>query len=1072
MANDLTAKFGAQTSGFSAGVEKIKSELSGLNTSLAKNKQEITAVNKEIRQLTKEQEQLAKEMQGGATKEQEKQMQDLSDKIAQANTKLGQLKTTETELKSDIKNITAELNNQKTSSESVSKSLDSCKTSLSELGAMAKTAEIGYGALVTAMATLTATAGKNADDINTLAKTYGLSTEEIQKFNYATEIIDVSLETLTATQTKNIRSMTAYQKGTEATVNAYKELGIEVENADGSLRDSHTVYNELITALGNIEDSTKRDSLAMTLLGKSAQELNPLILGGAEALADLGDQAEKMGLILPQEDLDRLNTFNDKIDVAKANMSALSMVVATEFAESFDSGFEAVDDFQEFIQGLKDDGTLADMAKALGDSIKSLVNIIENAVSIGWKYRNVIIAGVAAMASFKVSMSVGTLIASVSTAIKQLTNANNAATVSQTALNTAMKANPYVLVASSILSIVSAVSAFAIANSNASGGANDLRQNVDKLTQSAETAKEKITSLKEISRQYSEIKNSQMGASEKTEKLTSLQDLLNDSYSTASDNIDLVNGKYDENIAKLKEAIAEELKLARAKAQVAVNDVKKAEEDEKKVTYTDNEGSKSDLKFGNVQGAIKDVAAQLENVTVNENGFFGFEVNVSGNAEEKLKAYEALMRKFEEKGLDKYEYGSGYGSEYYDLLKSSAEEYKEKVDANKKAVEMLKNIEELLSETQKDNTKALDDNADSRKRWHEQASESIVTSEQLAEQAKENSSVVSGLTSEYDKLCKVFEEQNKNGQLSLSTVAQMIESGYGACLMLDEETGAIKLNEQAYRDLIQTKIDVQNASLALERQELNLLNVQLASQAASAAQARDDTRLAEIQNQITANDQRLAAIAATSALYDKMSNGMNSPSSSGGNDEDDYTKGYNAYKTEADKKLELINRELEAKKKLHDETIKAIDDEIQARKRLNEDNDIQEEIDAVQAQLKYSKLDDFSRMQLQKQLSDLKDKQAETAWERSMEDQKAQADEEYDAAQDVAEQAKETITDGVNTFKQIMDALRDGITNVSEVINNNNSNVSNTANINLASQALTMGQIEQAVRNALMDCIV
>ena len=68
-----------------------------------------------------------------------------------------------------------------------------------------------------------------------------------------------------------------------------------IEDSTGKLRDRQEVFYEAIAALGKIADETERDIVAMNLFGKSAQELNPLIQGGAETLRQLGDEAERAG---------------------------------------------------------------------------------------------------------------------------------------------------------------------------------------------------------------------------------------------------------------------------------------------------------------------------------------------------------------------------------------------------------------------------------------------------------------------------------------------------------------------------------------------------------------------------------------------------------------------------------------------------------------------------------------------------------------------------------------------------------------------------------------------------------
>ena len=196
--------------------------------------------------------------------------------------------------------------------------------------------------------------------------------------------------------------------------------------------------------------------------------------------------------------------------------------------------------------------------------------------------------------------------------------------------------------------------------------------------------------------------------------------------------------------------------------------------------------------------------------------------------------------------------------------------------------------------------------------------------------------------------------------------------------------------------------------------------------------------------------------------------GSSSPSSSSDNE---FKKASEAYKTEADKKIALIKRELEAKKELRDATIKAIDDEIEARKRLNEDNDLEKQINEVKAQLKYSQLDEFSREQMEKKLQGLYDDKAEKNWQRNAQARKDAANAKYESEQKSYNNQISAINESLKTVQQIMSAMADGSKTVESIVNNNNTR-NNTANVNLIGTALTMAQITKAVKDALMDDIV
>ena len=94
---------------------------------------------------------------------------------------------------------------------------------------------------------------------------------------------------------------------------AYHKLGVAVFDAEGNMRDSDTVYWEIIDALGKMENETERDALAMTILGKSAQELNPLIEAGAERMAELGKEAQEAGYVLGDEALNAYGALDDQL---------------------------------------------------------------------------------------------------------------------------------------------------------------------------------------------------------------------------------------------------------------------------------------------------------------------------------------------------------------------------------------------------------------------------------------------------------------------------------------------------------------------------------------------------------------------------------------------------------------------------------------------------------------------------------------------------------------------------------------------------------------------------------------
>lgn len=186
------------------------------------------------------------------------------------------------------------------------------------------TAAAGLGA---AMIGNAVNAGKTADEINTLSKQYGVSTDEIQKMNYASDLLDVSTEDM-------LKSIQKVTKAMGSENSALSTLGVRTRNADGSMRDATDVWYDALEALSQVENETERDQLAMELFGKSASDLSGIVDDGGESLKAFGQEAEDAGLILDGDALDSANEFNDSMDRLKRTASGAFLEAGAALAEA------------------------------------------------------------------------------------------------------------------------------------------------------------------------------------------------------------------------------------------------------------------------------------------------------------------------------------------------------------------------------------------------------------------------------------------------------------------------------------------------------------------------------------------------------------------------------------------------------------------------------------------------------------------------------------------------------------------------------------------------------------------
>ena len=228
-----------------------------------------------------------------------------------------------------------------------------------------------------------------ADEILTQSAVTGLSTEALQEYQYAAELMDVSLDTLTSSQTKMIRSMDAARRGSKEQAEAFDKLGISVQNADGTLRDAQEVFGDVIDALGAISNETERDAIAMTIFGRSARDLNPLIKAGSDGLRELAQEAHNVGYVMSEEALDALGAVDDQLQRMNRSGEALKNQIAVGMAPAVENLKKKGTDFfvrlQEAAEGsgiLEVFGALLDVVSALEPLFDVLFGMAEDGVPL------------------------------------------------------------------------------------------------------------------------------------------------------------------------------------------------------------------------------------------------------------------------------------------------------------------------------------------------------------------------------------------------------------------------------------------------------------------------------------------------------------------------------------------------------------------------------------------------------------------------------------------------------------------------------------------------------------------
>ena len=172
-----------------------------------------------------------------------------------------------------------------------------------------------------------------ADDLNALSQQTGFSVEELQKMQYASDIVDVSMDQMTGSIQKMTKQMSSGNS-------AFEELGVSIFDANGNMRDASDVWHESIKALSEIDNETQRDALSMEIFGKSAMDMAGIIDDGGEALNSLGQEAEDLGLIMSQDMVDDANEMQDALDRMKGRTQQAFLKMGSTLAKTLVPAFD------------------------------------------------------------------------------------------------------------------------------------------------------------------------------------------------------------------------------------------------------------------------------------------------------------------------------------------------------------------------------------------------------------------------------------------------------------------------------------------------------------------------------------------------------------------------------------------------------------------------------------------------------------------------------------------------------------------------------------------------------------
>lgn len=383
------------------GEKTYKTEINNIIAQAKMLSSEMKAVTSSFDKNTTAEEKAAKtsEVLNKQIENQQRRIELLTSKLQESKEKTGDNSTETYKWQEAVNKANAELNNMKKKLDETSSGMDENKEDIKDIGD--ETEKAGKKASVfgdVLKANLTSDAIKKglemlknalkgigeafkevalgsaayADDIATMSTVTGLSTKSLQEFTYMSELVDTDVSTITGSLAKLTKTMSSAKDGSKTATGAFEQLGVAFKNSDGSLRNNEEVFYDVIEALGNMSNETERDALAMEIFGKSAKELNPLIAAGKDGMEAFRKEAEELGFVLTDEQLEALTKVDDAYQRWKRTIEMVKNTIGVALAPAMEALLTTAKELVTGIDWSAVGEALGEVMTEIGESLKQV----------------------------------------------------------------------------------------------------------------------------------------------------------------------------------------------------------------------------------------------------------------------------------------------------------------------------------------------------------------------------------------------------------------------------------------------------------------------------------------------------------------------------------------------------------------------------------------------------------------------------------------------------------------------------------------------------------------------------
>lgn len=332
--------FGNSLDGLQANLKRCNDVLELQKKAVDVYKQKVEESEKRIEKLVKKHEELASKIENTKSKIEEatetygansKEVEALNKELKSLESRYANNEKSLLNANSALKTNTATYNNAIGKVKQYEKSIKDTEQDIKNFGKAELSANDATGTLTTGIGILDVALGsllsggigqliewfiqgiqysmEFATTIDKVSQQVQMTTEEVQKWDYAFKMVGLDLESVSGDLANFNEKIQDTVNGTGDGAEVFTALGISVQKADGTLRSTGDVLQETVYKLQNMEDQTLRNAYASKLLSTTGEEMIPILNMTNEELAQLQGKAG----IVKEDDIAALEELKESL---------------------------------------------------------------------------------------------------------------------------------------------------------------------------------------------------------------------------------------------------------------------------------------------------------------------------------------------------------------------------------------------------------------------------------------------------------------------------------------------------------------------------------------------------------------------------------------------------------------------------------------------------------------------------------------------------------------------------------------------------------------------------------------